>query len=131
MVGVDDENRTCVLGQGVLRSDCKETFQWFLESYETAAGGRRPKVRGVAAHAVGVRFRHGIFAVSGCVSLPGCPLASSLPACQVRSTFSSPLVGISSLVGRLYSFPLALHTSIPMLAPWRVYLPVFDVGYVD
>ncbi|CAB1118493.1 unnamed protein product [Ectocarpus sp. CCAP 1310/34] len=44
MVGVDDENRSCVLGQGVLRSECKETFQWFLEAYETAAGRRRPKV---------------------------------------------------------------------------------------
>ena len=48
IVGVDDQNRSCVLGQGVLRSECKETFKWFLDSYETAAGGRRPKVRGAA-----------------------------------------------------------------------------------
>jgi len=45
IVGVDDENRTCVLGQGVLRSESTETFKWFLDSYEEAAGGRRPKVR--------------------------------------------------------------------------------------
>lgn len=45
IVGVDDENRSCVLGQGLLRSECTETFKWFLESYESAAGGRRPKVR--------------------------------------------------------------------------------------
>ncbi|CAB1106078.1 unnamed protein product [Ectocarpus sp. CCAP 1310/34] len=44
IVGVDDENRTCVLGQGVLRSESTETFKWFLDSYEEAAGGRRPKV---------------------------------------------------------------------------------------
>ncbi|CAM9154228.1 unnamed protein product, partial [Ectocarpus sp. 6 AP-2014] len=44
IVGVDDENRSCVLGQGVLRSECTETFEWFLNQYETADGARRPKV---------------------------------------------------------------------------------------
>ncbi|CAN0024212.1 unnamed protein product, partial [Hapterophycus canaliculatus] len=43
IVGVDDENRSCVLGQGVLRSECADTFEWVLENYEAAAGGRRPK----------------------------------------------------------------------------------------
>ncbi|CAN0394388.1 unnamed protein product, partial [Ectocarpus sp. 13 AM-2016] len=45
-VGVDDENRSCILGQGLLRSECAETFEWFLTQYESAAGGweRRPKV---------------------------------------------------------------------------------------
>lgn len=74
MVGVDDQNRSCVLGQGVLRSECKETFEWFLDSYETAAGGRRPKVRGAAQRMQtrwGERPLWG-HAVSDCVSLPGC-----------------------------------------------------------
>ncbi|CAB1120285.1 unnamed protein product [Ectocarpus sp. CCAP 1310/34] len=44
IVGVDDENRTCVLGQGMLRSESTESFKWFVDSYEKAAGGRRPKV---------------------------------------------------------------------------------------
>ena len=44
VVGVDDENRSCILGQGLLRSECTETFEWFLHKYETAAGSRRPKV---------------------------------------------------------------------------------------
>lgn len=43
-VGVDDENRSCILGQGLLRSECTETFEWFLRKYEAAAGGRKPKV---------------------------------------------------------------------------------------
>ncbi|CAN0356414.1 unnamed protein product, partial [Ectocarpus sp. 13 AM-2016] len=45
-VGVDDENRSCILGQGLLRSECAETFEWFLTQCESAAGGweRRPKV---------------------------------------------------------------------------------------
>lgn len=44
VVGIDDENRSCVLGQGLLRSECTETFEWFLNKYESAAGGRKPKV---------------------------------------------------------------------------------------
>lgn len=45
VVGVDDENRSCILGQGLLRSECTQTFEWFLNNYVTAAGGRKPKVR--------------------------------------------------------------------------------------
>eukprot|EP00903_Cladosiphon_okamuranus_P011770 g11064.t1 len=45
-VGIDDENRSCILGQGLLRSECAEAFEWFLNHYKSAAGGweRRPKV---------------------------------------------------------------------------------------
>ena len=45
MVGVDDENRSCILGQGLLRSECAETFEWFLKKYEEGAGGRRWRPR--------------------------------------------------------------------------------------
>ncbi|CAM9330667.1 unnamed protein product, partial [Hapterophycus canaliculatus] len=44
IVGVDDENRSCVLGQGGLHPECAETFEWVLKNYEATAGGRRPKV---------------------------------------------------------------------------------------
>ena len=43
-VGVDDMNRSCILGQGLLRSECTDTFESFLRQYEAAAGGRKPKV---------------------------------------------------------------------------------------
>ncbi|CAN0326134.1 unnamed protein product [Ectocarpus sp. 6 AP-2014] len=44
VVGVDDENRSCILGRGLLRSECTETFEWILNRYEAAAGGSKPKV---------------------------------------------------------------------------------------
>ncbi|CAN0521984.1 unnamed protein product [Ectocarpus sp. 12 AP-2014] len=43
VVGVDDENRRCILGQGLLRSESTETFEWILNRYEAAAGCRKPK----------------------------------------------------------------------------------------
>ena len=43
-VGVDDMNCSCILGQGLLRSECTDTFEWFIRQYEAAAGGRKPKV---------------------------------------------------------------------------------------
>ena len=44
IVGVDDENRSCILAQCLLRSECTETFEWILTSWDGASGGRRPKV---------------------------------------------------------------------------------------
>eukprot|EP00903_Cladosiphon_okamuranus_P020047 g18414.t1 len=44
IVGVDDENRSCVLAQCLLRSECTETFEWILTCWDGASGGRRPKV---------------------------------------------------------------------------------------
>lgn len=43
-VGVDDANRSCILSQGLLKSECTETFEWVLKNYEAGAGGRRSKV---------------------------------------------------------------------------------------
>ncbi|CAB1115474.1 unnamed protein product [Ectocarpus sp. CCAP 1310/34] len=44
IVGVDDENRSCILAQCLLRSECTETFKWILTSWDGASGDRRPKV---------------------------------------------------------------------------------------
>ncbi|CAN0521687.1 unnamed protein product, partial [Ectocarpus sp. 12 AP-2014] len=44
VLGVDDENRSCISGHGLLRSECTETIEWILNRYEAAAGGRKPKV---------------------------------------------------------------------------------------
>ncbi|CAM9765562.1 unnamed protein product, partial [Sphacelaria rigidula] len=43
-VGVDSENRSCILGYSLLRSECTEIFEWILDKYCRASGGRRPKV---------------------------------------------------------------------------------------
>eukprot|EP00903_Cladosiphon_okamuranus_P014063 g13071.t1 len=44
IVGVDDENRSCVLAQCLLRSGCTETFEWILTCWDGGSGGRRPQV---------------------------------------------------------------------------------------
>ncbi|CAM9958486.1 unnamed protein product, partial [Sphacelaria rigidula] len=44
VVGVDGENRSCILGYSLLRSECTETFEWILDKYCRASGGRRPKI---------------------------------------------------------------------------------------
>ena len=45
VVGVDSENRRCILGQCLLRSECTETFEWVLDKYHRTSGGRHPNVR--------------------------------------------------------------------------------------
>ncbi|CAM9312074.1 unnamed protein product, partial [Sphacelaria rigidula] len=44
VVGVDSENRSCILGYSLLRFERTETFEWILDKYSRASGGRRPKV---------------------------------------------------------------------------------------
>lgn len=45
VVGEDKDNCSCILGHGLLRSECTEMFKPFLDHFVLAVGGPRPRAK--------------------------------------------------------------------------------------